>query len=71
MVYFFPAQKYEFSPKEIYCECDYYLCNKIEAVMETTTIMNPFVVGRYLSDHYFCDREQETDFLGKQLENGY
>lgn len=30
-------------------------------------VTNPFVVGRYISDKYFCDREQETDFLIKQL----
>ena len=33
-------------------------------------VMNPFVVGKYLSDDYFCDREQETEFLIKQIENG-
>ena len=33
-------------------------------------VTNPFVVGRYISDKYFCDREQETDFLIKQIENG-
>ena len=37
--------------------------------MRTPTILNPFVVGRYVSDHYFCDREQETAFLTKQMEN--
>lgn len=30
-------------------------------------VTNPFVVGRYISDKYFCDREQETDFLIKRL----
>lgn len=29
-----------------------------------------FVVGRYVSDKYFCDREGETSFLIKQIENG-
>ena len=38
--------------------------------MQTQIITNPFVVGRYVSDHYFCDREQETAFLVKQVENG-
>ncbi|MDR0894376.1 MAG: ATP-binding protein [Prevotellaceae bacterium] len=38
--------------------------------METATILNPFVVGRYVSDRYFCDREKETAFLIKQIENG-
>ena len=32
--------------------------------------MNPFVVGRYVSEKYFCDREKETEFLMKQIENG-
>lgn len=31
---------------------------------------NPFVVGKYVSDHYFCDRKNETDFLLKQIHNG-
>lgn len=35
-----------------------------------TTIVNPFVVGRYVSDRYFCDRQKETAFLIKQIENG-
>lgn len=38
--------------------------------METIAMMNPFVVGRYVSDRYFCDREEETTFLIKQIENG-
>ena len=38
--------------------------------METQVILNPFVVGRYVSGHYFCDREAETTFLTKQVENG-
>lgn len=38
--------------------------------MQTPTLINPFIVGRYVSDHYFCDREQETAFLIKQVENG-
>lgn len=31
---------------------------------------NPFVVGKYISAEYFCDRETETNFLLKQVENG-
>ena len=31
---------------------------------------NPFVVGKYLSDKYFCDRSKETDYLRKQIVNG-
>lgn len=38
--------------------------------MNTAVERNPFVVGRYVSDHYFCNRNQETAFLTKQLENG-
>lgn len=38
--------------------------------MENLTILNPFVVGKYVSDKYFCDREEETAFLNKQMENG-
>lgn len=36
----------------------------------TLTINNPFIVGKYLSDEYFCDRQQETEFLRKQIING-
>ncbi len=38
--------------------------------METITVVNPFVVGKYISDEYFCDRVQETEFLKKQIDNG-
>ena len=38
--------------------------------MEKSLISNPFVVGKYLSDEYFCDRKNETEFLRKQIENG-
>lgn len=38
--------------------------------METATLLNPFVVGKYVSDRYFCDRQKETDFLVKQVANG-
>ena len=38
--------------------------------MEEAFINNPFVVGKYLSDKYFCDRSEETDFLRKQILNG-
>lgn len=33
-------------------------------------VNNPFIVGKYLSDKYFCDRQEETEFLRKQIENG-
>ena len=38
--------------------------------MARTLIDNPFVIGRYISDDYFCDREKETEFLYKQITNG-
>ena len=38
--------------------------------MERIEVKNPFVVGKYLSDKYFCDREEDTDFLRKQIVNG-
>lgn len=38
--------------------------------MEDLIVKNPFVVGKYLSDKYFCDRVTETEFLRKQIENG-
>ncbi len=33
-------------------------------------VNNPFIVGKYLSDKYFCDRNEETEFLRKQIMNG-
>lgn len=38
--------------------------------MEEYYINNPFLVGKYLSDRYFCDRFEETEFLRKQILNG-
>ena len=38
--------------------------------MDNIMVNNPFVVGKYLSDKYFCDRHEETDFLKKQIQNG-
>jgi AAA+ ATPase superfamily predicted ATPase len=32
--------------------------------------INPFIVGRYPGEEYFCDRENETATLLKQIENG-
>ena len=31
---------------------------------------NPFIVGKYLAPEYFCDREEETAFLRKRMQNG-
>ncbi len=33
-------------------------------------ISNPFIVGKYIPDEYFCDREQETATLIKHIRNG-
>ncbi len=33
-------------------------------------IANPFIVGKYISSDYFCDREEETLFVQKQMDNG-
>lgn len=32
--------------------------------------LNPFVIGKYVSGEYFCDREKETEMLLKQVKNG-
>ena len=53
----------------LYYNYNYYICNKIMR-MRTEKIQNPFVVGHYVSDEYFCDRKKETDFLIKQVVNG-
>lgn len=33
-------------------------------------VNNPFIVGGYLSPHYFCDRETETEQLIRNITNG-
>lgn len=38
--------------------------------MDSLFVSNPFIVGKYLSDRYFCDRTDETAFLKKQIANG-
>lgn len=38
--------------------------------MKEFSIKNPFIVGKYISDKYFCDRSEETQFLRKQIQNG-
>lgn len=38
--------------------------------MQMASISNPFIVGKYVADEYFCDRRSETDFLIKQITNG-
>jgi len=32
--------------------------------------LNPFVTNRYITKEYFCDRERETAFVKKQIDNG-
>lgn len=31
---------------------------------------NPFVIGKYVSDEFFCDREKDTELVKKQITNG-
>jgi hypothetical protein len=38
--------------------------------MANAKIENPFIVGKYVSDKYFCDREKESEFILKQIING-
>lgn len=38
--------------------------------MDSNKITNPFVIGKYVSEAYFCDRVEETAFLKKQVDNG-
>ena len=33
-------------------------------------LRNPFIIGKYVSSDYFCDRRQETDTLYHHLSNG-
>ena len=37
--------------------------------MNSNKIANPFVIGKYVSEDYFCDRTDETAFLKKQVDN--
>ena len=37
--------------------------------MYSYKIANPFVVGKYVSEDFFCDRADETAFLKKQVDN--
>ena len=38
--------------------------------MEKDFTINPFFIGRYAGEHYFCDREKETETLVKHIVNG-
>lgn len=33
-------------------------------------VINPFFIGKYIGDHYFCDREKDTQALVKHIING-
>lgn len=33
-------------------------------------LSNPFVIGRYAGDEYFCDREEQLEFIEKSIANG-
>ena len=38
--------------------------------MNKENIINPFFIGRYAGERYFCDREKDTEILIKHIENG-
>ena len=38
--------------------------------MTKESIINPFFIGRYAGEHFFCDREKETETLVKHIVNG-
>lgn len=37
---------------------------------KTPKLANPFVIGRYAGPEYFCDREEQLQFLEKSIKNG-
>ena len=38
--------------------------------MKYNNITNPFIISKDIPEAYFCDREEETNFLIKQIDNG-
>ena len=38
--------------------------------MTKENIINPFFIGRYAGEHFFCDREKDTETLIKHIVNG-
>ncbi len=42
----------------------------IMARRQSIKLANPFVIGRYAGQQYFCDREEQLRFLEKSIENG-
>lgn len=38
--------------------------------MTKESIINPFFIGRYAGEHFFCDREKDTETLIKHIVNG-
>ena len=53
-----------------YYKYNNYICNKNEADMTKENIINPFFIGRYAGERYFCDREKDTEILIKHITNG-
>ncbi len=44
--------------------------NSILYMLHKDSKLNPFIIGKYVSDEYFCDREKETEQVKTQLFNG-
>ena len=38
--------------------------------MNNRIIQNPFIISGLIPDNLFCDREEETNYLIKQIQNG-
>lgn len=38
--------------------------------MKYNNIINPFIISKDIPEAFFCDREEETNFLIKQIDNG-
>ncbi len=53
-----------------YCKHNNCKYNNFMKMESKILIDNPFVVGKYISDEYFCDRLEETKTLIKHIENG-
>ena len=53
-----------------YLKDNYYICNNYKYDNFVMAVINPFVVGGYVSPRYFCDRVAETENLIRNLING-
>ena len=40
------------------------------STMVKEQVINPFFIGKYIGEHYFCDREKDTQALVKHIING-